>query len=60
MQPYTYLQKVGEVLDSIDDPNQIDQLLDELEYLFDALDPELQPLCSDLIQRLIDRRGQLP
>lgn len=58
MQPYPYLQQVAAVVDTIDDGERIERLLDELEYLFDALEPELQPLCSDLIARLMQRREE--
>ena len=58
--PYAYLQQVAGVLDRLDDRGRIDTILDELEYLYEVLDPELQPLADDLIERLRTRLGQVP
>ena len=58
--PYAYLQQVAGVLDQLDDRGRIDTILDELEYLYEVLDPELQPLADDLIERLRTRLGQVP
>lgn len=52
MQPYVYLQKVGSALDRMDDPDEINRVLDELEFMYEALDPEFQDLVADLIDRL--------
>jgi hypothetical protein len=54
--PYGYMQQVAGVLDTLSDRDRINTLLDELEYLYEVLDPELQPLADDLIARL---RGRL-
>ncbi len=56
MQPYQYLQSVAQQFDQLDQAT-LDRVLDELEYLFDALDPELQPLCSELISKVRMRLG---
>jgi hypothetical protein len=58
--PYAYLQQVAGVLDRLDDRGRINTILDELEYLYEVLDPELQPLADDLIERLRTRLGQVP
>jgi hypothetical protein len=58
--PYAYLQQVAGVLDRLDDRGRINTILDELEYLYEVLDPELQPLADDLIERLRIRLGQVP
>jgi hypothetical protein len=50
--PYAYLQQVAGALDSLNDRERINTILDELEYLYEVLDPELQPLADDLIERL--------
>jgi hypothetical protein len=34
---------------------EIDKALDEMEYLFEVIDPELQHLAEDLIARLRDK-----
>ena len=57
---YAYLQQVAGVLDRLDDRGRINTILDELEYLYGVLDPELQPLADDLIERLRTRLGQVP
>ncbi len=58
--PYAYLQQVAGVLDRLDDRGRINTILDELEYLYEVIDPELQPLADDLIERLRIRLGQVP
>lgn len=59
MQPYVYLQKVAQELDQLQSRKQIYEILDELEFLFEALDPEFQDLASDLITRLNRRLERL-
>ena len=58
--PYAYMQQVAGLLDTITDRRKLDTLLDELEYLYEVLDPELQPLADDLIARLRGRLAALP
>ncbi len=50
--PYAYMQQVAGVMDQLNDRERINTILDELEYLYEVLDPELQPLADDLIERL--------
>ena len=50
--PYAYMQQVAGVVDTLTDRDRINTILDELEYLYEVLDPELQPLADDLIERL--------
>jgi len=57
--PFAFMQSAAGRLDRIDDPAELDRLLDDLEYLFEALDPELQYLAEDLMQRTRIRLGQL-
>jgi hypothetical protein len=52
LDPYAYMQQVAGVLDGLDDRARINTILDELEYLYEVLDPELQPLADDLLERL--------
>ncbi len=59
MEPYRYLEKVASALDSLDDPEEIGEILDELEFLYEALEPELQGLATDLIARLSARLKSL-
>jgi len=58
--PYAYMQQVAGVLDRLDDRAQINTILDELEYLYEVLDPELQPLADGLMDRLRRRLEQVP
>jgi hypothetical protein len=58
--PYAYMQQVAGVLDRLDDRERINTILDELEYLYEVLDPELQPLADDLIEKLRSRLGSTP
>ncbi len=50
--PYAYLQRVGSALDRLRERAEIEVVLDELEYLYEVLDPELQHLADDLIGQL--------
>ena len=58
--PYAYMQQVAGVVDTLTDRDRINTILDELEYLYEVLDPELQPLADDLIERLRRRLDQVP
>ncbi len=58
MEPYRYLQEVSRHLDQMHDSEALNRTLDEVEYLYDALDPEFQDLADDLIQRLHQRLSQ--
>jgi hypothetical protein len=59
MEPYRYLEQVSRELDRIRTRQQAETILDELEFLYDALDPEFQDLCADLIERLTRRLREL-
>ena len=50
--PAAYMQLVAGRLDSLQDRREIEDALDEMEYLFEIMDPELQDTASDLIARL--------
>jgi hypothetical protein len=58
--PYAYMQQVAGVLDGLDDRARLDTILDELEYLYEVLDPELQPLADSLIEKVRRRLEQVP
>lgn len=59
MDPYRYLQRIDEEFDRLQDPQRIEQVLDELEFLYEALDPQLHDLAGDLIERLTQRLRDL-
>ena len=58
--PYAYMQQVAGALDQLNDRERINTILDELEYLYEVLDPELQPLADDLIEQLRSRLHRTP
>jgi hypothetical protein len=57
--PYKYLEQVSELFETLNTPEAINQVLDELEYLFDLIEPEFQDQVSDLIGRLTKRLQEL-
>lgn len=56
MQPYVYLQQAAELLDTLQRREDIDRVLDELEFIQEALAPEHQELAAQLIEKLVRRR----
>jgi len=57
--PIAYLQQVSGQLDRLTQRDQIEPVLDELEYLYEILDPELQAPADQLIDTLRKRLEQL-
>ena len=57
--PYKYLEQVSELFDTLNTPDEINRVLDELEYLFDLIEPDFQDQVSDLIARLTKRLQEL-
>ncbi len=58
--PYAYMQQVAGAMDRLNDRERINTILDELEYLYEVLDPELQPLADGLIEQLRSRLDRSP
>lgn len=54
--PYAYLARVSENIDSLKDRERIETVLDEVEYLFEVIPPELQEPAEKIIEIL---RGRL-
>ena len=52
MQPCLYMQKVSSKIPTMNDSAHINKTLDELEFLYEYIDPEFRELCSDLIAQL--------
>jgi hypothetical protein len=50
--PYVYLQQVAGRLTQLSDRSEIETLLDEVEYLYEVLDPELQEPAEQLLAQL--------
>jgi len=53
--PYGYLQQIAGRLDRLANRTEAETLLDEVEYLYEVMDPELQPLADTVIARLRDK-----
>lgn len=50
--PYRYLQQVSQNLDKLTRRDEIEEVLDELEYLFEVIPPEMQEPAEQLIGAL--------
>jgi hypothetical protein len=57
--PYKYLEQVSELFETLNTREEINQVIDELEFLFDLIDPELQDQVSDLISCLTKRLQEI-
>jgi len=55
MHAYTYMQKVSTQMDALTDADEINHVIDELEFMHEVIDPEFQDLCSDLIAQLMSK-----
>lgn len=53
--PYAYLNQVSSKMDSLTQRDQIETVLDEVEYLFEVIPPELQDLAEPIITALRKR-----
>ena len=58
--PYRYLAEVSRVMDTLTQRNQIETVLDEVEYLFEVIPPELQDLAEPIILALRKKLGNCP
>lgn len=47
--PYSYMQQVALQLHELTGRRQIEEVLDELEYLFEVIPPEMQDPAEQLI-----------
>ncbi len=50
--PYAYLQQVALKLNKLDSRESVETALDEIEYLYEVMDPELQPLAEQVMDQL--------
>lgn len=50
--PQTYMREVVRRLPDLNQREEIELVLDELEYLFEVMDPEMQDPAYQLIERL--------
>lgn len=58
--PYSYLTQVSMKMDSLTQREQIEIVLDEVEYLFEVIPPELQDLAEPIIETLRKRLADAP
>jgi hypothetical protein len=50
--PYAYMQQVSTRMHELVERHQIEEVLDELEYLFEVIPPEMQDVAEQLISLL--------
>lgn len=50
--PYKYLAEVSRTIDALRQRDQIEAVLDEVEYLLEVIPPELQDLAEPIIEAL--------
>ena len=55
--PYNYLAEVSRTIDTLTQRDQIETVLDEVEYLFEVIPPELQDLAEPIIEALRQKLG---
>ena len=53
--PYAYMQQVAVKMDELTGRDEIETVLDELEYLFEVIPPEMQDNAEKLIGLLRDK-----
>jgi len=53
--PYTYLNQVSLEMDSLTQRNEIETVLDEVEYLYEVIPPDMQHLADPIIETLRKR-----
>ena len=53
--PYAYMQQVAIKLDQLTSREEIETVLDELEYLFEVIPPEMQDNAEKLISLLREK-----
>lgn len=50
--PYSYLAEVSKTMDSMAQRDEIEKALDQVEYLYEVIPPELQYLAEPIIEAL--------
>jgi len=53
--PYAYMQQVAVQMNELQTREEIETVLDELEYLFEVIPPEMQDPAEKLISQLRDK-----
>ena len=55
--PYAYMQQVSMRMNELTGRSEIETVLDELEYLFEVIPPEMQDNAETLISMLREKLG---
>ena len=53
--PYAYMQQVAVKMEELTEREEIETVLDELEYLFEVIPPEMQDNAEKLISMLREK-----
>jgi hypothetical protein len=53
--PYAYMQQVALRMNDLQARDEIETVLDELEYLFEVIPPDFQDPAEELIRQLRDK-----
>ena len=53
--PYAYMQQVAVKMDELSARDEVETVLDELEYLFEVIPPEMQDNAEKLITLLREK-----
>lgn len=53
--PYAYMQQISIRMNELNTRDEIEEVLDELEYLFEVIPPEMQDNAEKLISMLRDK-----
>ncbi len=56
---YQTLERVASQMDQLQTREQIDPVLDELEFIYEMLSPEVQQVCQDMLSILLKRYQSL-
>ena len=58
--PYAYMQQVSMDMDKLTTREDIESVLDDLEYLFEVIPPEMQENAETLISLLREKLAHAP
>jgi hypothetical protein len=53
--PSRHLQKIAAEIDSYDTRDKIDRILDELDFIHELVDPDMQPKVTEVTNALMER-----
>ncbi len=53
--PHKHLQKISAEMESYDTREKIDRVLDELDFIHELVDPDIQPMATQVTNALMER-----